>query len=318
MATPNLNVEFDAVSDVKGKFARLAKLLGLADADHARGKCEHLWMACTTRGEIDLPRWLIEQHLGERGPDALVMAELARWAGGRGDSDTRRLRMSGARKHCTWMAANSEQSSKAGKANARTANRVDGKFARKPTIPNHPSDPPIDPPIPEDQNLPSARAIPPSTEPSTTPTPAHGIGPTLDELWSELEAARQRVSTALGMTLQPLVAHDPGRADLAAALVDATSKGKRAELAAQVRHAIAVAASEAETDHEQLRWFTGAIFSPRNFRRLAAAPSPKSKPARKPPAFAPRPNPIPAAELAGANELAEAWKALGINATEEP
>lgn len=132
MAHPKLNVEFAAVSDVKGKFARLAKLLGLADADHARGKCEHLWMACTTRGETDLPRWLVEQILGQRGPEALVEAELANWGRGR-DSKTRRISISGASKHCTWMAEKEAQSSKAGKVNATTAIRVDGKFARKPT-----------------------------------------------------------------------------------------------------------------------------------------------------------------------------------------
>jgi hypothetical protein len=171
MAEPNLNVEFSAVTDEKGKFRRLAKLLGLADADHARGKCEHLWLACTRRGETDLPQWLVEEILGEGGPAALVDAELARWAGGRGDSKTRRLRISGARKHCTWLASKSEQSSNAGKSNARTANRVGGKFAPKPTIENHPSDPSSDP-VPEDQNsLP--HAIPPTLpEPEPTPVPA--------------------------------------------------------------------------------------------------------------------------------------------------
>lgn len=94
--TLHLNVEFSAVADEEGKFARLAKLLGLADADHARGKCEHLWVACTRRGEAELPQWLVEQILGDQGPEALVEAELASWSAGRGDSKTRRLRIGGA------------------------------------------------------------------------------------------------------------------------------------------------------------------------------------------------------------------------------
>ena len=75
----HLNVEFSAVNDEEGKFGRLATLLGLADADHALGRCTHLWLACTRRGEAELPQWLVEQLLGERGPEALVEAELASW-----------------------------------------------------------------------------------------------------------------------------------------------------------------------------------------------------------------------------------------------
>lgn len=130
--TIHLNVEFSAVADEEGKFGRLAVLLGLADADHARGKCEHLWVACTRRGEADLPQWLVEQVLGAAGPDALVEAELASWAGGRGDSKTRRMRIGGAEKHCLWMAgdqaAKTEQSRKGGKSRAATASRAGGRF----------------------------------------------------------------------------------------------------------------------------------------------------------------------------------------------
>lgn len=130
--TLHLNVEFSAVTDEEGKFGRLAKLLGLADADHALGRCTHLWLACTRRGEAELPQWLVEQVLGDAGPDALVEAELATWAGGRGDSKTRRLRIGGAAKHCLWMvsdqAAKHEQSSKGGKTRAATASRAGGRF----------------------------------------------------------------------------------------------------------------------------------------------------------------------------------------------
>ncbi len=133
------------------------------------------------------------------------------------------------------------------------------------------------------ESLPPAHAILPSPVPSTTSSTR---GPTLDQLWSELEVERQRVAVKLGIPLLPLVAHDEGRDLLARMLVDATGKGKRAELAAQVRNAIAVAGSEAEADPAELQWFSGAIFSARNFRRLAAAPPPRTK--RKPPQPSPR------------------------------
>jgi uncharacterized phage protein (TIGR02220 family) len=162
-----INVDFTAVSDADGRFARLAQLLGLADADHARGKCEHLWMACTTRGETDLPQWLVEKHLGERGPDALVECELARWARGRGDSKSRRLSIAGAKKRCLWREQLVDQSSKGGESRARNASRTAGKF---------------------NQGSAGASTSPPT--PTPTPTPdqrseiqrelypeAHGMGP---------------------------------------------------------------------------------------------------------------------------------------------
>lgn len=122
------DVEFEAIMDVDGRFGRLAELLGLADADHARGKVEHLWMACTTRGETDLPQWLVERHLGERGPEALVEAELARWGRGRGDSKTRRMYICGSKKRCLWMRNNQEQAPKGGESRARDAERSSGRF----------------------------------------------------------------------------------------------------------------------------------------------------------------------------------------------
>lgn len=314
MAT--LDVEFEAVSDADGRYAHLARLLGLADHDHARGKVEHLWMACTTRGETDLPQWLVEEHLGERGPAALIEAGLARWSRGRGDAKSRRMYICGSSERCLWMRSNKDIAAKGGKARAASASRKGGKFTSGRLVETNqlrdqpepaPSPSPSPSPDPEIRTLPSARVIPPSTEPGTTPTPAHGIGPTLDELWSELETARQRVSTTLGMTLQPLVAHDSGRADLAAALVDASSKGKRAELAAQVRHAIAVAASEAEADPKELQWFSGAIFRPNNFRRLAAAPSPKAK--RKAPIAAQASQPLQFSTLTPEERIALAAEA---------
>jgi Meiotically up-regulated gene 113 len=109
-----------------------------------------------------------------------------------------------------------------------------------------------------------ACAIPP--QPDRAPTPS-----TVDVLWAELELERKRVASHHRTDYRPLVAHDPGRHDLAGALVDATREGKRDQLVDDARHAIAVAGAEAEADRTKQQWLTGVIFQPKNFRRLAVA-----------------------------------------------
>lgn len=224
--TLHLNVEFSAVTDEEGKFARLAVLLGLADGDHARGKCEHLWLACTRRGESDLPQWLVEQVLGERGPEALIEAELASRAGGRGDSSTRRIRIGGAEKHCLWMvrdqAAKQGQSSKGGKTRAATASRAGGRFTRGPgddsPAQTSPSEISSASDLPEDQDsLSPAHAIPPSPEPIPPPSPLpstspaqsfaerdvvrlRAIGDLALATWTRLSDLRTSHATKLGLT----------------------------------------------------------------------------------------------------------------------
>lgn len=208
-----LDVEFGAVSDVEGKFARLAQLLGLADADHARGKVEHLWMACTTRGEPDLPLWLVEKHLGAGGAGALVEAELGSWGAGRGDSDTRRVTIAGAEKRCLWMRRDREQSSKGGKSRAATASRAGGRFTSrrlvesdqpKPAPSPSPSpspspeedlgDAPASPPLPTEPPGPAALTLQPS--PAKAPRPAKATKHRLPAGWTPRPQERERARSA--------------------------------------------------------------------------------------------------------------------------
>lgn len=125
-----VNLDMTALTDPR--FGRLASLLGLADADHARGRMVHVWMACTMRGSTTLPQWLVDQLLGAGGADALIDSELASWSAGRGDSDTRGVLIAGADR-CLWYVKlterNREQSSKGGKARAQTPARRAGRFA---------------------------------------------------------------------------------------------------------------------------------------------------------------------------------------------
>jgi hypothetical protein len=60
------------------RLRRLAELLGLADADHAIGRCFHVWLACLKRETHSLPGWVINQAMRHKGAvDALVACELA-------------------------------------------------------------------------------------------------------------------------------------------------------------------------------------------------------------------------------------------------
>ncbi len=205
---PQLNVEFSAITDEEGRFARLATLLGLADADHARGKCEHLWVACTRRGEFDLPQWLVEQVLGERGPESLIEVELARWSAGRGDSKTRRLRIAGAERLCMWMTnytpPTPEQSAKGGKSRATGAPRSAGRFA--PSDQPHTRDPDPDPdPIPEITLPAGARAIhipTPGPAPAWDPERPGALGKLAEATYRAVSDARVALAAELGLPVQ--------------------------------------------------------------------------------------------------------------------
>jgi hypothetical protein len=155
-----------------------------------------------------------------------------------------------------------------------------------------------------------ARAIPPAPDPEPPPAtpprapmPLPGAPrpePTLDAIWAEFEAARAKVGTELRVEITRLTAHDPGRADLAAALSVANTAGRRNDEVAAARKAIAVAAAEAIAGKRELRWLSGVIFEPRNYRALcassvaearrprAARPGEASAPVRKP-----DPGPVP-------------------------
>lgn len=289
--TIHLNVELSAVADEEGKFGRLATLLGLADADHARGKCEHLWVACTRRGEADLPQWLVEQILGERGPEALIEAELATWSAGRGDSSCRRLKIGGAAKHCLWMSSSKiqlehEQRSKGGKSRAKTSSRqLDGTFA--PAGDNHPADHPAQSSSSEIATKISPE-VPPARDPavpSTSPTPGIPDRNSIREaLRSELQTARNRAGAARATEVKPLLAFDRGiDSDLTGRLALCVTFAALELLAGQARHAIAMAELEVTHGGKSFEWFTGAIFSGGNFSRLVGMTSDDATRERSPP-----------------------------------
>lgn len=167
-------------------------------------------------------------------------------------------------------------------------------------------------PDPIREDLPPARAIPPTATPAPEPEPevdeivqpAPGLvhRPTTAtpdevalearrrvqlELRAELERERRAVAAEFGVTDHGLLAQDPGERDLAMHLVAAGPLGLAAARA-QALHAIAMAGLEARAEPRKFQWLTGAIFSDRNFRRLvgttaaeASKPPPPTRAARE-------------------------------------
>lgn len=87
----------------------------------------------------------------------------------------------------------------------------------------------------------------------------------------ELEQARSDAAAELGVEVLPLTFGDPGERDLADLFAAARAGGPAEvdKLVRQVRHAIAMAKAETVSREKPFDWFTGAVFSRNNFRRLA-------------------------------------------------
>lgn len=101
-----INVEQKALTDAR--YAVLAKLLGLADADHALGKMIRIWNECQERETYVLPEAVIcaiMQH--ESAASSLVIAELAQFKG-KGS-----YRIRGTKGRIEWL-ANCRQNGRSG------------------------------------------------------------------------------------------------------------------------------------------------------------------------------------------------------------
>lgn len=118
MAAP-VRIESRAWGDVR--FATLARVLGLADADHALIKVARLWSWQTDhydpeRPTYELDRDTIESVLGSGGPEALVRAKLA--------TETESgWRMHGTEGQIEWSWGLASKRSRAGRARADSARR---------------------------------------------------------------------------------------------------------------------------------------------------------------------------------------------------
>jgi hypothetical protein len=312
--SPYVPMRTDLVKDERVAF--IADLCACS-RDEVLGRLFRLWAWCTDRKLADAPPdcpgyavhpAVVRRFLGPLGERAILGDGCADLALG----DVRQdglIFLHGTDGAVTSLRSLYARSQAGGEERVKTATRDRGRFVAAPT--NTPAETPAvatvlpDPdPDPDQREIKAPPPPPPpgptrtqgrrgaaAAAPAETQPAAEPAEPTLEQLWTELEQARQRAAAARGVSIRPLVAHDSGRKDLAEALVEAARVDKRAELVADVRHAIAAAEAESRVvpepgKRDQLQWFTGAIFSPRNFRRLAGTPV---KAARARPATSPSP-----------------------------
>lgn len=220
----------------------------------------------------------IDVTAGEAGfADALVAVDL-------GERDERGVRIKGAAERIEYLAAKREAGRKGGRKSGesrrnrneakRSTASTDAQARRNPPdpVPDLPPDPV---PVPD-----RISDLPPARDPALQATEHAGQPerPTPQrrsavraQIRSELEAARQRSAKARGVEIRPLLAFDQGiDRDLNDHLALAPTGAALATVVEQARHAIAMAELEVTNGGKSLEWFTGAIFSGGNFRRLAS------------------------------------------------
>jgi hypothetical protein len=155
-----VNVEGQAFNDTR--FDRLARRLGLADGDHARGKCARLWLALTERFDLAQPELSytldaddIADVLGPDGPAALVECKLA------DATADGRYYIRGARGRVEW------------KATKVAANRENGRRGGRPRASDDARNPTLESgfPNPEGWLTTPAPAPAPATATATATTP---------------------------------------------------------------------------------------------------------------------------------------------------
>jgi hypothetical protein len=138
----NVTIEHFALEDVR--FATLAEVCGLADADHARGKLERIWQRCYETQHYTVPLAVVRHYLGAAGPDALVVSflgelveshEATDWA----DAPLPQpcgepvMRLCGTRGRIESYGQRRARNRKGGSGRHDTAIRVKGRFADNPT-----------------------------------------------------------------------------------------------------------------------------------------------------------------------------------------
>lgn len=280
MAAP-VRIEAKAWSDIR--FVTLARLLGLADADHAIIKVARIWSWQTEHFTADRPTYsvdldTIESVLGPGGAAALVRSRLA-------VETPEGYRMCGTEGQIEWCEALTSKRQQAGLKRARNASRdakgrmIGNEYYSHPahagcagpaSTSTHPaqSSAPTPTPAPDlrDPDLPPAR------DPTTQGhQPQSVVDASLElrqaarqMLWREFAAIREAVAAELGVICRPLPAHDPGERALALRIRDQNANLQ--VLVADARHVMAVAKAEAIAT-SSVQWLTGALFEDRSYRR---------------------------------------------------
>lgn len=120
------SVRIDDGAFTDERFAVLAALCGLADADHARGKMARLWRQCTDKHVYSLSRPMIDVVLGPGGAQKLIDADL-------GEVDGELVRVRGTDGRIEWLEEKRAGSVAGGKARAAKAKREGGRFSTNET-----------------------------------------------------------------------------------------------------------------------------------------------------------------------------------------
>lgn len=105
-------VRIEASAFADERFVALARLAGLADADHARGKMARLWRQCTDHATYVLSVEIVESVLGANASDALVKSGL-------GAVHDDGIRICGTTGRIEWIEKLRKNGKKGGKAKAK-------------------------------------------------------------------------------------------------------------------------------------------------------------------------------------------------------
>jgi hypothetical protein len=181
------------------RFATLARLCGLGDADHALIKCAKIWSWQTDHYTPEAPTYvvsvdLVEAVLGTDGGAHLVRARLA-------EETPDGLRMRGSKGRIEWLWKLRNASPKGGEATKRKHDNKAGPHGQPDARPSAQPKPgllPPDPsPDPQISDSPAARAIQPST--GYDPDKATDRGRLAESMYSRIAAAREELIAELGL-----------------------------------------------------------------------------------------------------------------------
>ncbi len=199
--TAPVRIEAMAWGDIR--FATLARLCGLADAEHALIKCSKIWSWQTEHYTPDEPTYvvdieIVESVLGCGGSAHMIRARLAEEGPGG-------LRIKGSKGRIEWLYNKRQASARGGEATKRKhENQTQPSGLRQAQPAVRPEPKPTPGPLPPDlapdlqiSDSPATRAIQPST--GYDPDKATDRGRLAESTYSRIAAARDQLIAELGL-----------------------------------------------------------------------------------------------------------------------
>lgn len=172
------------------RFGTLARICGLADDDHARGKMAKLWNQLLEEEVTSLTRDDVETVLGERAVEGLTRARLGR------ELEDGRIYLSGADdgKRVKWLGERRQAASDAGRASASGRPRDERGRLMPRRVTSETQQPASEPPAP----LESLDQQPANDSPTVTSPPSPSPSPDLQD---HTHPSRDRVTALAAETL---------------------------------------------------------------------------------------------------------------------